>query len=409
MDRVEKPKTKRSAPRYWIEKNGKVYARLQYTDDTGAKREKYKPITDKRTARSEVEKMRRELERHGSETLRSDKMTFAELAENYESTKLVQAVYVDGVKVAGKRSIKPVQTAVNVLKDYFGNKHIRAIKTSDLENYKNHRLKTPIEIEVNQKTKVKDEKTGKTKTVIKKVKQTSQRKVSSVNRELETLRAMFNFAIENDWLIKNPFVKKKGIISKASENERDRTLSSEEENRLLSVCIDQRAHIKPLVICALDTGMRRGEMFQMRWRDVNLETNEIFIPQTNTKTDAERIVGITARLHEELEKLWESSPKDKDGLVFGITNTIKTAWKTACDKADIKNFRLHDCRHTATTRMIASGSAHTEVMKITGHTQLKTFLRYLNITNETAKRCAARLDDYLMQIASQNVESNLIN
>jgi integrase len=353
--------------------------------------------------------MRRELEKHGSETLQADKMTFAELVEKYEQAKLVEAVYADGVKVTGKRSIKPVRTAVNALADYFGRKNIRLIKTSDLEAYKNHRLKTPIEIEINQKEKFLNEETGRMKTRNKKVKRTSQRKISSVNRELETLRAMFNFAIENDWLIKNPFVKKKGIISKASGNERDKTLSSEEEIRLLSVCVDQRAHVRPLVICALDTGMRRGEMFQMRWRDVNLETGEIFIPQTNTKTDAERTVGITARFKAELEEMWKVSPQDENRLVFGITCTIKTAWKTACDKAEIKNFRLHDCRHTATTRMIASGSAHTEVMKITGHTQLKTFQRYLNITNETAKRCTARLDNYITQTALQNIESNHIN
>jgi hypothetical protein len=59
--------------------------------------------------------------------------------------------------------------------------------------------------------------------------------------------------------------------------------------------------------------------------------------------------------------------------------------------------------------MSASGSPHTEVMKITGHTQLKTFLRYLSITPETAKRCASRLDEYLSQSASQIAESNLIN
>jgi len=409
MNDTKEQKKKRSAPKYWIEKSGKIYARLQYTDDTGVKREKYKSITDKRTARSVVEKMRQELEDHGSETLQSDKMTFAELAGKYKTTKLIQAVYVDGVKVAGRRSIKPSLAAVNSLLAYFGNKNIRVIKTSDLENYKSHRLKTPIEIEINHKTKFIDEKTGNVKTKINKVKRTSQRKASSVNRELETLRAMFNFAIENDWLIKNPFLKKKGIISKASENERDRTLTIGEENRLLSVCIDRREHIKPIVICALDTAMRRGEMFLMRWRDVNLTTSEIFIPQTNTKTDTERSVGITSRLHEELEKLWEDSPKDKNGLVFGVTSDIKRAWKTACTKAELKDFRLHDCRHTATTRMIASGSPHTEVLKITGHTQLKTFLRYLSITPETAKRCAMRLDDYLNQNELQSAESNLIN
>jgi len=130
-------------------------------------------------------------------------------------------------------------------------------------------------------------------------------------------------------------------------------------------------------------------------RDVNFEKGEIFIPQTNAKTEDSRIIGITPRLRDELERLWEDCPKDKDLLVFGITSTIKTAFKSACKEADIKDFRFHDCRHTATTRMIASGSPHTEVMKTTGHSELKTFLRYLNITSETASNVASRLSDYL--------------
>lgn len=133
----------------------------------------------------------------------------------------------------------------------------------------------------------------------------------------------------------------------------------------------------------------------MKWQDVDFVKNEIFIPQTNTKTEDSRTVGITPRFREELLILWEVSPKDRAGLVFGITFTIKTAWKTACRLANIEDFRFHDCRHTATTRMIASGSPHTEVMKITGHTQLKTFLRYLNITSETASNVASKLNDYL--------------
>jgi hypothetical protein len=87
--------------------------------------------------------------------------------------------------------VKSIQTAVNALRAYSGRKNIRMIKTSDLEAYKNHCLKTLVEIEVNHKTKVVDEKTGRKKTKVEKIKRTSQRKVSSVNRELETLRAMF--------------------------------------------------------------------------------------------------------------------------------------------------------------------------------------------------------------------------
>ena len=231
--------------------------------------------------------------------------------------------------------------------------------------------------------------------MVKKVIRSHQRKIASVNRELELLRAMLNYAVQNEWLIKNPFALTKGIISKAAEVQRDRVLSNEEEQRLLDVCVGRKAHLRPLLICALDTAMRRGEIFKMRWKDIDLSKSEIHIPQTNTKTEVARTVGITRRFRDELDALWETSSKDLNSTVFGITNTIKTSFKTACEEAGITEFRFHDCRHTATTRMVASGSPHTEVMKITGHSQLKTFLRYLNITQETTNRVASNLDNYL--------------
>lgn len=209
------------------------------------------------------------------------------------------------------------------------------------------------------------------------------------------MRTILNFAVQNEWLLKNPFVACQGIIAISAEVERDRVLNFEEESRLLSVCTGPRKHLKTILICALDTAMRRGEIFKMKWQDVNFETGEIYIPQTNTKTEDSRIVGITPRLKAELEKLWEASPKNLESLVFGKIDSIKTSWKTACRLANVQDFRFHDCRHTATTRMIASGSPHTEVMKITGHTQLKTFLRYLNITSETANKVASKLSNYL--------------
>ena len=235
------------------------------------------------------------------------------------------------------------------------------------------------------------------------------RKIASVNRELSILRTILNFAVQNDWLLKNPFISCQGIIAISAEVERDRVLSFEEESRLLAVCTGPRKHLKSLLICALDTAMRRGEMFKMCWKDVSFSSNEIYIPQTNTKIEEARRVGITPRLREQLEQLWEVSPKDLSSSVFGVGESIKTAWKTACRLADIKDFRFHDCRHTATTRMITSGSPHTEVMKITGHSQLKTFLRYLNITSETANNVASRLSIYLAdkQIVADDVSELL--
>ena len=402
---IKKKRRKRAPNRYWVVINGKLYARLQYQAEDGRYQAKYKPITDKRTAKRVVDDMRLELETHGEEILHTDKMTCAELMKEYEKTKLVSATYSNGVKVSGRRSLVPAKSALKPVLSYFSRKLVRSIKARDLESYKNERLATPVEVEVKVKVG-----TGK-HAVWRKEKRTRQRKVASVNRELELLRAIFNFAVQNEWLIKNPFGLAKGIISKAAEVERDRVLSPNEEQRLLAACVDHRTHLKPIVICALDTGMRRGEMLKMRWRDVNFRTGEIFIPQTNTKTETERTVGITPRLRAELDKLWTESPRDLNGLVFGTLVTVKVAWKTACEKAKVKNFRLHDCRHTATTRMIASGSPHTEVMKITGHSQLKTFLRYLNITPETARAVASRLDDYLVrqEVSFNAVETDSIN
>lgn len=369
---INETKQRRSAPRYWVEIKGKLYARLQYKADDGKYKVKYKPITDKRTARSVVEEMRRELEVHGQETLTSDKMTFAELVEQYRKVKVVPATYQNGVKISGKRSLVYFGYILPTLTDYFGHKLIRAIKAGDLESFKRKRLNSTTIY-------------GTT------------RKIASVNRELAIMRTVLNFAVQNEWLLKNPFVSCPGIISLSAEVKRERVLGFDEESRLLAVCTGPRKHLKPILICALDTAMRRGEIFKMRWQDVGFETGEIYIPQTNTKTEDARVVGITPRLREELEKLWEVSPKGANDLVFGKIDSVKTAWKTACRLAAVKDFRFHDCRHTATTRMIASGSPHTEVMKITGHTQLRTFLRYLNITAETASNVASKLDIYLSE------------
>lgn len=396
-DKDKSQKPKRSAPKYWVEISGKLYARLQYKTGNGQYRVKYKPISDKRTARSVVAGMRSELETHGEEVFLAEKMTFDELADKYEVAELVEATYQDGIKIRGRRSISSVRSAIKPLRAYFGRKAASSIKPADLKIYKDLRLSTLVETEVNLKREVTDIKTGKKKKVVEKVIRTRQRKVASVNRELASLRAILNFAINNDWLVRNPFTRSKGIISMSSEVERDRVLSFAEEERLLAACVNERAHVKPLLVCALDTAMRRGEIFKMIWNDVNFSTGEIHIPQTNTKTEEARKVAMTPRLRQILEQLWDVSPKDQSRIVFGITDNINKSWLSACAEAQVEGFRFHDCRHTATTRMIASGSPHTEVMKITGHSQLKTFLRYLTITTESANRVASRLSDYVIE------------
>jgi integrase len=402
---ADKKRRKRAGARYWVEKNGCLYVRLQYTDEYGRKREKHRKISKKSEARDVIEQMRYEVRNYGSDTLQADRITFDELADQYEEIRITPAVFINGIKVAGKKSCSTVKSSIKMLRKHFGRKPIRLIKASDIEAFRKARIGAPVVKHVNEIVIAYNPKTKRHRKVKKKVPVYSQRSIATVNRELQTLKAMLNFAIQNDWLIQNPFAKYKGIISAASEVKRDRVLSYEEEEHLLAACVDRRAHLRPIVICALDTGMRRGEMFQMRWRDVDLRNRQIHIPQTNTKTQTARTVGVTERLKSELELLWDASTKRPDGLVFGVTTDVKNAWKSALREAGIENFRLHDCRHTATTRMIASGSHHTEVMKITGHSQMITFLRYLNVTAETTKRVSNRLDEYLSnRVPIQEIE-----
>jgi hypothetical protein len=188
---------KRSPTKYWKEINGNLYARLQYEDESGKTRTKYRKITDKRKAAQAVAAMRRELDLHGEEIFNAEKLTFGDLLEKYTSTELVEAIYQSGVKIGGRRSLGAAKSAVKPLKEYFGNKRVQSIKPADIKNYKNIRLNSPVSTEVNVRTKVLNEETGRMKTVVTKAIRIRERRIATVNRELEMLRAIFNYAVMN--------------------------------------------------------------------------------------------------------------------------------------------------------------------------------------------------------------------
>lgn len=386
---------------------GNLYARIQYLDESGKQKEKLRRILSNKMSDvwKAVREMRDELNTHGEETLNSDKMTFFDLAEKYKEAKVFPAIIKEGHKVAGLKSYKPVETYVKIASEYFGKRFIRSIKPRDIDQFKSIRLKTPVEIEVKTKIPSINEKTKRKKNKIVKVKRVTERKLSSVNRELATLRRMLNFALNEGWLITNPFQKTDKIISNFSEKIRERVLTYEEEKLLFAQCIEEREHIKPVLICALDTAMRPEEIYKLIWSDIDFTNDIINIRAENTKTETGRIVGITPRLKFELENLWKISPQDLGLTVFGV-KSIKTAFKTACRKAKITDFRFRDCRHTATTRMVNSGMPQAEIMKVTGHTQLKTFLRYVNLTtmsvSDSAKDFGAFLADKLAKTEAKD-------
>lgn len=365
--------------------DGTFQVRVSYTGTDGKRHERLrKNIATKSVARRVLREFLDGLEDRGEKAVEGDKLTFARLTNLFTAQHAFDAQYVNQRKVAGLRSLAPVRTYLKVLNGHFSNVLVKDISPGDIHQFKLRRLRTETV-------------RGK------------QRSISAVNRELALLRRMFNFALEHRWIKANPFSNTKLILS-SDEKPRDRVLSFEEEFRLLGACeAIERSHLRPLIITALDTACRRGELLKLRWRNVDFTNELISLVAFNTKTAEARDVAMTPRVKHELFKLWQTSQGNQDALVFGIQSSIKRSWKTACVLAGIEDLRFHDLRHTAVTRLVATGLPSAEIMRLSGHKQSNTFLRYVNPKGDALRRAAAALATYnekknydLVEISTSN-------
>jgi integrase len=362
---------------------GVLFARVCWTDDNGRKREKTKRAESKTHARQLIKQMLRELEDFGSKSLESERMTFQQLAGFYKEHHLKPAEYVGGRKVSGHRSLHTAKYALPVFKEHFGKKRLRSITYGDLVRFRKERLNTP--------------------TIHKKA-----RSVSTVNRELEILRNMFNVAYREGWILRNPFTSGPPLILKSHENMRERILTLEEEERLLAACEGRRAHLRPLIIAALDTGMRRGEILKLTWEDIHFEERLIHVKAFNTKTERERWLAMTPRLEAELRSLYERSTKQPGERVFGLKDNFQSAFDHVRRVTGLMEVRFHDLRHTAATRLVEQEIPLPLVGRILGHTQANTTMRYVNANVDTARRAAEALAAFV-QSRDEEQEEALIN
>lgn len=357
------------------------YARIVRKDGSG----KNKQYVEKAESKAHARRLRNELAEkfkdRGEDAIAGDKLTFRELADKYKEKRLYKAVYhgegKSKRKVGGLRSVLGPLHYLEILKKAFGAKRIRNISHDDIEDFKRIRLQTPTARGV--------------------------RSITDVNRNLELLRAMLRFAVRQGWLNRTPFEMGSPLISRADENRRETTLSYTDESKLLAACEGRRSHLKPLIVTAVDTAMRRGELFSLRWENVNFESRTIVITAMNSKTAKERTVGMTDRVYSELSKLWESSTKESTDSVFGIKDNVKIAFGSACKEVGITDLHFHDLRHTAITRMVAAGLPAMEIMKVSGHSQINTFARYVNPTQAAVTKIAEGLSKHNKSY-SENIE-----
>jgi integrase len=352
---------------YVYQENGRWYARLTYTDEYNQRRNIRRRTQNKTAAKEILKQITRELDEQGARSIDGSRMTMSDLCDFYGKHYLKPAEYINGRKVAGLRSVKTVANYLSVFQKHFGKRRVRSLTHSDLQTFRTVRLKTPTC-------------------------QGRPRTIATVNREMSYLRRLLSIAERESWIARNPFKAGDSLINISDEEKRERILTFEEEARLLKACVGRRAHLRAIIMCALDTGMRRGEILKLCWRDIDWEDHVIQIQAFNTKTMRERQVAVTRRLYAELKHLWEASDKDDTALVFGITDTFKTAFNGACRASGLDGVRFHDLRHTAATRLVGGHLSLYEVGRILGHTQPTTTYRYVNANHETIRRAAAVID-----------------
>lgn len=209
----------------------------------------------------------------------------------------------------------------------------------------------------------------------------TQRAPSTVNRYTATLSHLFNVAIrEWEWMEFNPLTR----IKKLTESRgRVRFLDEGERDRLLDACKESSEPLLyPLIVLALTTGMRRGEIMSIQWKDVDFERNRIVLHETkNNERRAAPLVGPAHDLLKGLSKVRRlDNPYVFPGKKANQTAFIRNAWKEALTKAEIEDFRFHDLRHTTASYLAMNGATSPEIAEVLGHKTLEMVKRYAHLS-----------------------------
>lgn len=234
----------------------------------------------------------------------------------------------------------------------------------------------------------------------------SLRADASVNREMSCLHHIFTKAVEWEMIEKSPFDKGKSLLLKEN-NKRLRFLNDNEVKKLLQACPQ---YLRDIVVCALNTGMRRGEILSLKWSQVR----NGFIYLDKTKTKEERQIPI----NDDLKALFSRIRKKRhfksdnvflyDGQIIEASTgkvrrpkkerkpqpltEVKRSFTAALDRAGIVNFRFHDLRHTFASQVLLRGGDLKDIQELLGHKTMTMTLRYAHLTQEHKRKAVNLLN-----------------
>ena len=240
-------------------------------------------------------------------------------------------------------------------------------------------------------------------------------KPSTVNRKMGSISGVFSRAVEWEYITTHPLTKLKQL--KVDSMGKVRYLDQDETKRLREA-LDSRQdearaeretankwredrgkelmpsllllpftdHLKPMVLVSLNTGMRRGELFDLKWSAVNFYTKTITAAGTTTKTSDTRYIPMNKETFGVLDD-WQKQV-GKSRYVFpsqegGRLEDIKSAWLKLLERAKIDGFRWHDMRHDFASRLVMAGVPLNTVRDLLGHADIKMTLRYAHLAPGT--------------------------
>lgn len=330
---------RRSGSPFWFiryaDKHGKI---IRVSTGTTEKKLAQAILSKRKTAVAELRHL---------EVRRLPNVTFHELCDEYWN-------------LHGKNlRIKGLRYNISVLKRGIGNVPLRDVTQQKIERFLSDRME--------------QEKHG----------------ASTRNFYLARLKAIFAKAKEWGMLHENPAVAVKNLRVQEAPT---RFLTTEEISRLLDAASKR---MRPLLIVALHTGMRQGEIFRLRWQHIDFE-NRLVMVQVRTKSSKNRFIPMDDALVAALAAL---PSRSKNGLVFPsqitkgeLTDISSRTFPRLLTKAKIKNFRFHDLRHTFASHLVMRGVDLRTVQDLLGHASLQMTQRYAHLAPEHRTKAVKVLD-----------------
>jgi len=222
----------------------------------------------------------------------------------------------------------------------------------------------------------------------------------------DSIALLFKYARQWGWTGSNP-VDGVNKITKI-RNERTRFLGDDERAALLAACkASENTHLYPVVVFALSTGARKGEVLDLTFNDLDLKRGSAILRDTkNGETRAVPIVkslhgllkdhlGKVKALYEELEEAppqrWVFPRSDGQAPI-----DIRTAWEAAREKAKISDFRFHDLRHSTASYLAMNGASLVEIAEVLGHKTLQMVKRYAPLSESHVKDLVERVNDKIL-------------